>query len=203
MVTGATSLSMVRDELFATMAETQQYLEQFLEARDNGVLLQNAVSNLQQIKGILSLVELTGAELLAEETRALAMDIPAGATDDRNHQLTAINNALHVLRSYLEQLEAHWVEMPELLLPAINKLRIAGKQTPLPESFFFAARLDVQRPLLPSSTAGTTDVLLQARRLRHMYQVGLLGFIREENIQASLRLMMRAMQRLDRSVKRP
>lgn len=198
MVTGATPLSMVRDELFATMAETQQYLEQFLEARDNGVLLQNAVSNLQQIKGILSLVELAGAELLAEETRALAMDIPAGATDDRNDQLTAINNALHVLRSYLEQLEAHWVEMPELLLPAINKLRIAGKQTPLPESFFFAARLDVQRPLLPSSTAGTTDVLLQARRLRHMYQVGLLGFIREENIQASLRLMMRAMQRLDR-----
>ena len=99
MVIGATSLSMVRDELFATMAETQQYLEQFLEARDNGALLQNAVSNLQQIKGILSLVELAGAEQLAEETRVLAMDIPTGATDDRNDQLTAINNALHVLRS--------------------------------------------------------------------------------------------------------
>ena len=198
MVIGATSLSMVRDELFATMAETQQYLEQFLEARDNGALLQNAVSNLQQIKGILSLVELAGAEQLAEETRVLAMDIPTGATDDRNDQLTAINNALHVLRSYLEQLEAHWVEMPELLLPAINKLRVAGKQAPLPESFFFAARLDVQRPAVPPSTAGATDVLLQARRLRHMYQVGLLAFIREDNIQASLRLMMRAMQRLDR-----
>ncbi len=198
MVIGATSLSMVRDELFATMAETQQYLEQFLEARDNGALLQNAVSNLQQIKGILSLVELAGAEQLAEETRVLAMDIPTGATDDRNDQLTAINNALHVLRSYLEQLETHWVEMPELLLPAINKLRVAGKQTPLPESYFFAARLDVQRPAVPPSTTGATDVLLQARRLRHMYQVGLLAFIRDENVQASLRLMMRAMQRLDR-----
>ncbi len=137
MAIGATSLSMVRDELFATMAETQQYLEEFLDARDNGALLQNAVTNLQQVKGILSLVELTGAELLAEEARALAMDIPVGATDDRNNQLTAINNALHVLRSYLEQLEAHRVEMPELLLPAINKLRIAGQQKPLPESFFF------------------------------------------------------------------
>ncbi len=198
MVIGATPLSMVRDELFATMAETQQYLEQFLEARDNGMLLQSAVSNLQQIKGILSLVELTGAELLAEETRILAMDIPAGATDERNDQLTAINNALHVLRSYLEQLEANWVEMPELLLPAINKLRLAGKQAALPESFFFAARLDAQRPVVSSKAAGAVDALLQARRLRHMYQVGLLAFIRDENAQASLRLMMRALLRLDR-----
>ena len=197
MVIGATSLSMVRDELFATMAETQQYLEQFLEARDNGMLLQSAVSNLQQIKGILSLVELAGAEMLAEETRSLAMDIPTGATAERNDQLTAINNALHVLRSYLEQLEAHWVEMPELLLPAINKLRIAGKQAALPESFFFAARLDVQRPIVSSKAAGAVDALLQARRLRQMYQVGLLAFIRDENAQASLRLMMRALLRLD------
>ena len=126
---GATSLSMVRDELFATMAETQQYLEQFLDARDNGALLQHAVTNLQQIKGILSLVELTGAELLAEEAHTLTMDIPVGATEERNEQLTAINNALHVLRSYLEQLEANWIEMPELLLPAINKLRSAGQQS--------------------------------------------------------------------------
>ena len=198
MVIGATSLSMVRDELFATMAETQQYLEQFLESRDDGSLLQSAVGNLQQIKGILSLVELAGAELLAEETRALAMDIPAGATEERNDQLTAINNALHVLRSYLEQLEAHWVEMPELLLPAINKLRLAGKQAALPESFFFAARLDVQRPVDSSKTTVAADALLQARRLRHMYQVGLLAFIRDDNAQASLRLMMRALLRLDR-----
>lgn len=197
MAIGATSLSMVRDELFATMAETQQYLEEFLDARDNGALLQNAVTNLQQIKGILSLVELTGAELLAEEARVLAMDIPVGATDERNNQLTAINNALHVLRSYLEQLEAHRVEMPELLLPAINKLRIAGQQSPLPESFFFAARVDAQRPASAQASSNSSDSATQARRLRHMYQVGLLAFIRDENPQASLRLMMRAMLRLD------
>ena len=204
MVIGATSLSVVRDELFATMAETQQYLEEFLDARDNGALLQNAVTNLQQIKGILSLVELAGAGLLAEEARALAMDIPVGATDERNHQLTAINNGLHVLRSYLEQLAAHRVEMPELLLPAINKLRIAGQQNPLPESFFFAVRVDVQRPAQSQSvtdntdSTDSTDKMALARRLRHMYQVGLLAFIRDENLQASLRLMMRALLRLDK-----
>lgn len=197
MAIGVTSLSMVRDELFATMAETQQYLEQFLETRDNAVLLQEAVSNLQQIKGILKLVGLTGAELLAEEAHALALNIPSGATEERNDQFTAINNALHVLHSYLQRLETDWVEMPELLLPAINKLRAADKQSFLPESYFFAVRVDAERPVSSDPVTITPDDELLARRLRHMYQIGLLAYIRAEQPIAGLRLMMRALLRLD------
>ena len=49
MVTGATSLSLVRDELFTTIEETEQSLEQFIAERNNGSLLQQAVENLQQV----------------------------------------------------------------------------------------------------------------------------------------------------------
>ena len=45
MVTGATSLSLVRDELFATMEEAEQSLEHFIIDRNNGGLLQQAVEN--------------------------------------------------------------------------------------------------------------------------------------------------------------
>lgn len=196
MVTGATSLGMVRAELFATMADTQQCLEQFLEERDSGVLLQQAVTNLQQIKGILSVIELAGAELLAQEMQTLAMDIPAGADDDRNDQLTAINNALHVLRRYLEQLEANWIEMPELLLPAINKLRSANKQPRLPESYFFSAKLNFQRPE-PRAQETPQDGQKIARRLRQMYQMGLLSLLKDEKVTASYEMMKRALYRLD------
>lgn len=65
MVTGATSLSLVRDELFTTIEETEQSLEQFIAERNNGSLLQQAVENLQQVRGTLNLIELAGAELLA------------------------------------------------------------------------------------------------------------------------------------------
>ena len=201
MAIGATSLSMVRDELFATMAETQQYLEDFLETRDSAVLLQKVVNNLQQIKGIMALLSLTGAELLAEEIYALALSIPAGVTEERDDQFTAINNALHVLRSYLKRLETDWVAMPELLLPAINKLRAAGKQSLLPESYFFAARVDAERPLEADKTTITAAEQQQARRLRHMYQIGLLAYIRDANPTASLRLMMRALLRLEQLYK--
>lgn len=196
MVTGATSLSMVRNELFTTMVDTQGFLEQFLEERDNGTLLQQAVTNFQQIKGILSLIELTGAELLAQEMQTMAMDIPVGADQGRNEQLMAINNALHVLHRYLEQLEANWVEMPELLLPAINNLRAATQQPRLPESYFFSVRLNLQHPNRQPRPQ-QADWVSTARRLRQMYQVGLLSILREERLGASYGLMGRAMERLD------
>ncbi|NQD92525.1 ferrous iron transporter B, partial [Pseudomonas sp. CrR25] len=126
-----------------------------------------------------------------------ATDIPAGAGEERDVQLSALSNALHVLRRYLENVEAHRQEMPELLLPAINDLRLAGGQQALPESFFFSVRLDQARPRSAPAALDAAAKEIQGRRLRHMYQVGLLGFIREQHPQASLRLMGRALGRLD------
>lgn len=197
MVSGATSLNLVRDELFTTMEEAESSLEHFIADRHNGSLLQQAVENLHQVRGTLNLIELTGAELLAQEVLDQATDIPAGAGEERDVQLSALSNALHVLRRYLENVDAHRQEMPELLLPAINDLRHAGSQPALPESFFFSVRLDHNRPrTAPSSVEGAARES-ESRRLRHMYQVGLLGFIRGQNPQASLKLMGRALARLD------
>jgi hypothetical protein len=197
MVTGVTSLSVVRDELFATIDEAELSLEQFIAERDNGSLLQQAVENLQQVRGTLKLIELAGAEMLAQEVLQQATDIPAGAGEERDGQLSALSNALHVLRRYLEIVDAHRQEVPELLLPAINELRQACAQPALPESFFFSVRLDHPRPVTSSPAVVFDPRSVEVKRLRHMYQIGLLGFLREENSAASLKLMLRAMARLD------
>ncbi|MVW75953.1 ferrous iron transporter B [Pseudomonas xionganensis] len=197
MASGASSLSLVRDELFTTMEEAESSLEQFIADRHNGSLLQQAVENLHQVRGTLNLVELAGAELLAQEVLDQATDIPTGAGNERDTQLSALSNALHVLRRYLEHVEANRQEMPELLLPAINDLRQAGGQAPLAESFFFSVRLDHPRPRTAPVALDAAAKENEGRRLRHMYQVGLLGFIREQNVQASLKLMGRALGRLD------
>ncbi len=196
MATGASSLGVVREELFATISETQQSLERFLEERDSGTQLQRSVHNLQQIKGILSLVGLAGAEMLAQEMQAMAMNIPAGAHAQYDEPLSAINNGLHVLHSYLEQLEANWVEMPELLLPAINQLRTAAGQSRLPESYFFSARLNVERPSRPPVRELPEPEKVLARQ-RHLYQLALLSLIREHNVQPALDAMKRLVLQMD------
>lgn len=197
MTTGATSLSMVRDELFSTMEQTELLLEQFIAERNNSSYLQQAVESLQQIRGTLNLIELAGAELLAQEIFQQANDIPAGAGEERNAQLSALSTALFVLRRYLESVDLHRHEFPELLLPAINELRQSNAMPLLPESFFFSVRLDSPRPEITTLTADSVATPAQGKRLRHMYQVGLLGFLRGDDPQASLKLMTRAMTRLD------
>ena len=197
MVSGATSLSLVRDELFTTMEEAETCLEHFIVERDNASLLQQAVGNLQQVRGTLNLIELTGAELLAQEVLNQAADIPAGAGEERNAQLTALSNALHVLRRYLENLEAHRQEIPELLLPAINELRHSANQTPLPESFFYTVRLDSERPAGVPANLDASARAEVIRRMRHLFQTGLLAYIREADHQTGLKQMERALTRLD------
>ena len=194
---GVTSLNLVRDELFATMAEAEQYLEQFIAERQNGGLLQQAVGSLQQVRGTLKLIELAGAELLAQEILRLGMDIPVDAGPERDAQLTALSGALHVLRSYLEGLDVHRQEIPELLLPAINDLRHSVGQPPLPASFFFTVRLDQARPPAELPVVAPDVRQAQARLLRHMYQLGLIGFLRDDNHLPGLKLMARALARFD------
>ncbi|MFG0806926.1 ferrous iron transporter B [Pseudomonas fluvialis] len=195
MVKGGTSLALVRDELYATMEQAELSLEQFIVERDNGSLLQHAIEALQQVRGTLSLIELTGAEMLAQEVYQQATDIPTGAGSERDGQLSALCKALFVLRRYLENVELLRQELPEALLPTINELRQAGHLPSLPESFFFSVRLDQPRPHDGHSGAGLDAAL--SRRLQHMYQLGLLDYLRGNNLPASLKLMMRALQRMD------
>ncbi|SFB53471.1 ferrous iron transporter B [Azotobacter beijerinckii] len=194
----ATSLTLVRDELFATIEEAEQRLEQFIAERHNDSLLQQIVANLQQVRGILTLIELTGAELLALEVLQQAIDIPVGIGQEQDGRLAALGNALHVLRRYLEGVDMHHQDLPELLLPAVNDLRQAAGLALLPESHFFSVHLDASRPSCRSSIEGGRIQADEVARLRHMYQIGLLGFIREQSLPASLGLMLRAISRLDR-----
>ena len=61
------SLKMVHDELLATIEQSALRLEQFASDRTNGELLQNCIEGVRQIRGTLSLIQLKGVDLLADE----------------------------------------------------------------------------------------------------------------------------------------
>lgn len=191
-------LELVREGLFETIAHTEDSLERFICDRNDGVPLQQAIDGLQQMRGILELVELPSGCLLVQEMMRMAMGIPAGAGDDRNQQLAALGTGLHILRRYLESVDSRFAAAPELLLPAIDVIRAAAGLTLLPESFFFSVALD--QPHAVDTTSSSEEVRpAAASRLRHMFQIGLLGYCRDDNPEPSLRLMERAMVRLTAS----
>ncbi|MGM0433123.1 MAG: chemotaxis protein [Pseudomonadota bacterium] len=192
------SFGLVREEIEQTIGQAEQSLEQFQENRESEEDLQNCVDYLNQLRGIFSLVELKGGALLCQEAVVLANEVPVGATDDKNNLLTALNNALFTLRRYIEYYQRQQVDRPELLLPVVNEIREARRDTPYPDSWFFGTSLSAApdfcsgRSVPPLETSEESEFEVHARRFRLMYQVGLLGLLRNQDPRTSRRLISRA-----------
>jgi hypothetical protein len=195
MLTGATSLDLVRDELFSSLGEVENLLQQFLDDRHNGSLLQQAIEGLEQLRGTFELIELSGAALLLHEMVALATDVPEHDGTERNGPLSALCDGLFLLERYIEQCRQQGHERPELLIPTINELRKhRGDAAPLSESHFYP--LDAETlPVQLKSGAASSMERRAFNRLRQMYQLGLLALIRDDGISAATPLLQRALQR--------
>jgi hypothetical protein len=192
------SLKMVQDELVATIEQSAVRLEQFAQDRNNGELLQNCIDGIKQIRGILSLIQLKGVDLLADELATHITDITLGEDEKTDAKLELLTSSFFILPRYLEYCTQTARSMAMLLIPHINELRLARRATPLPESYFYSANLIKPAPLTsPSRQELPEDLSVLVRRLRHMYQTALLNVLKGVQVRASLGMMTRSLQRLE------
>ena len=196
-ITNATSLTLLKDEIDATLSQAESSLEAWAEDSSRDGELQECARAFHQVRGICQMLELPAASLMAEEMELVAGDI-AGRSDS-TARTAALGNAIVLLQRYLEYVQLKDQALPELVVDGINELRRAAGKSLIPESHFF--KLDLSRPRYPQapeSTVRPEELPRLCRRLRHMYQVGLLGVIRGENPSANLKIMCRALERIDR-----
>jgi len=200
LATKTSSIDLVHGEIEATIRKAEQSLESFHENRESSEDLQNCIDYLHQLRGIFVLVELQGGVLLCQEAVSVANEVPVGASNAKDNLLTSLNDALFVLRRYVEYFERRREDHPELILPIINNLRVSRREAPFSDSHFFSVDLgftaDFCECILPDKTPYDGDFEHRARRLRHMYQVALLGLLKDENKDINLKLMMRACESL-------
>jgi len=187
----------LKDEIFAVIVEAENQLNTFFDNRKNSIALQIAIEKIQQINGILTLIDNKAARLLATEILNQLINIPTGVGDSKNNLLTSIVEALYTLHRYLEHFGSKKVLLPELVIPAINKMRINNHQTEISESVFFNIKI-TSRPSTVAPKLDSTKYSKLVRQMRHMFQVGLLGIIKDNNISASIKLMKRAISALDK-----
>jgi len=190
------SLNLVHDELVSSIEQAASKLEEFVGKMEDGELLQACIEGMQQISGTLSLVQLHGADLLAKEILALANEITIG-DEGIEARLSAMTNAFFIVPRYLEYTLQTKRGMPVLLIPFVNELRQVRHEKPLQESYFFDVDLTKGRSLAGQGSAVLSeDLTAVVRRLRHMYQVGLVRLLRGKQVKPSLGMMQRAMERL-------
>ncbi|MEX1031942.1 MAG: pilus assembly protein, partial [Cellvibrionaceae bacterium] len=131
-----------------------------------------------------------------QEALALANEITVG-DDDVEHRLSALTSAFFVIPRYIEYTLQTRRSMPVLLISTVNELRQARGERPLEESYFFEVDLRRGKDLAGQGSAVLSeDLSALVRRLRHMYQAGLVNVLRGKRVKASLGMMQRAMQRL-------
>ncbi len=195
------SLNLVRDELVATIEEAARNLERFVSSQEDGEALQACVDSVAQIVGTLKLIEFRGAELLAQELLLSAKEISPGNNGPKFERcLEVISSTFFVLSRYLEYVQQTERKVPVLLIPQINELRKLRGEVVYPECHFFQVDLS-KSPALPACDrleVEGAELTSSVRRIRHMYQIGLLGFIKERQVKNSIAMMRRGLKRLRR-----
>lgn len=193
-----TSLNLVSDELVATIEQSAAKLEQFVSDSQNSELLTSCVEGIEQISGTLKLIQLHGAIMLAEEILSAARGIAEDPDHVSEETLSVLTGSFFILPRYLEYTQQTRRGMPALLIPYINELRQMRKQSPIPECEFFSADTSYSfRPKASATAIEAEDLSALIRRLRHMFQVGLLNTLQGKQTRSALGIMQRALERLE------
>lgn len=195
LIPNLSSLNLVKTEVDATLAQVEAQVGAFVEERDNPAPLASCVEGLDQVHGALRLIELPGAVELAAGMAQLIRQVQANGAEAADTTFAALGQGLMVLGRYLEYVQIRQGAWPQLLVPAINQVRAALGQAPLPEGYF------VSLPMLPAAPEVTQLELAPAqlnslvRRIRLMYQTGLIAVLRDQAEFPHYRMMMRACER--------
>jgi chemosensory pili system protein ChpA (sensor histidine kinase/response regulator) len=187
------TLDLVGRELNNTLGEARTALETYVEQPENVVLLQRCVSDLHQVQGVLRLLEIFGAALLAEEMEQVTHYLLTPASQKNQAEtLDALMRAMVQLPSYVERVLAGGRDLALVLLPLLNDLRAVRGSPLLSEGTLLLLNLKSDQqasPVAPGAGEQTLSVAQWARRLRTRFQLGLVGWIRGERPEQNLEIL--------------
>jgi chemosensory pili system protein ChpA (sensor histidine kinase/response regulator) len=199
------TLHVVAKELATTLSDARMALEAYAERVDQRQMLERCADHLHLAHGVLRLVEVYGAALLAEEMEQVTRYLlEMGADERRNDEkrqsdgLDALMRAMVQLPTYLERVLSGGRDLALVLLPLLNDLRSVRGSPLLSEGTLLLLNLKSDQPARKAAPNDSPILLAQwARRLRPRFQVGLLGLIRGERTAQNLEILAKVAEKLE------
>ncbi|MGD8955740.1 MAG: Hpt domain-containing protein [Chromatiaceae bacterium] len=179
------TLRWIRGELDQTLREARNSLEDFVEGQNER--LGECVDRLHHVHGVLEMVQVYGAAMLADEMEQLALALSQGQVKRPESAAEALMLGMVQLPAYLEKIEGGSADIPMALLPLLNDLRAARDAALVTETSLFAPKLnsviaaDTVRP-----GSGNRDLPRIIQHQRSHYHRGLLNWIRGQDEHAAL-----------------
>ena len=193
------ALEWVKGEIDETLKQARYALEAFVETPDDTNRLEFSLSYIHQVFGTLQMVEFFGAALLAEEMEHLNQALIDGRTPANGDNLAVLMQAIIQLPTYLDQLKQGQHDLPIVILPLLNDLRAARGESLLSETALFSPDLSAAKRFVgePDYTPFTKAQTIQLiRKLRQMYQLALLGWLKGDDVSGSLEFLAKSVGRM-------
>ena len=195
------TLHIVAKELSATLNDARASLEAYAERPDQREMLEKCADQLHSAHGVLRMVEVYGAALLAEEMEHVTRYL-LGSSSDQKRQvdgLDALMRSMVQLPTYLERVLSGGRDLALVLLPLLNDLRSVRGSPLLSEGTLLLLNLKSDQNATPQLTQGEQSISVAqwARRLRPRFQIGLLGYIRGERTVQNLEILAKVTEKLE------
>ncbi len=184
------ALNWVKKELDETLKLASQTLEEYVEGGRDAALLQQSALHLHQAYGTLQMVEVYGAAQLAEELEITLQALARGELGQAGHDAyEVLARAVLQLQEYLNRVHAGQADTPAVLLPLLNDLRALRGVALLSEGALFPldlTPLETQPPGVKPARLAAPQAAAMVKRLRTFYQLGLLGWLRGQEMDKNL-----------------
>ncbi len=179
-----TTLQWVKPELDDTLSIAREALESYVDNPGRPDCMRTCADHLHQVHGTLRMVELYGAAMVTAEMEALATALLEEQVTHREEAYAALMRGLMQLPDYLERLSSGHRDVPVVLLPLLNDLRVSRGQEPLTEAAMFHPNLDAFLP--EQAPAAMSEAYAEAHRgeladLRLRFQQQLLAWFRGQD----------------------
>jgi hypothetical protein len=192
----ASTLNLVRKEVDGALDQAAVQLEHYAES-GNADDLKGFLGEIQQVRGTFKMLDFRAGERLCEELADTGRTLAQLEGENRN-ALEAFSKSIMILKRYVEMVANGQLVAPGLLLEVINDVRKSRQEKALPGAYFFMVNL---RPKLEIPPAAARPTPIPYRRVRQLFQIGLLGVMRNQGRKGALNVMGRAVSRIEKAAR--
>ncbi len=198
------TIALLQTEFRRSVDELAELANGFVVESEHDETLRNEqltafAAKLAQIRGVASIAELAGVKLLADEMLGCISAVTEQQLEWQKF-VPVLQDTLRLVQLYLEHIIQNKCDNPCLLLPEIGGFRQLQGKPPVYEYQVLGNENWPTGAGLQHPGRLIDDQRAELKRLRHMYQLGLLNIIRNTNRDHAFEMLVRVAGRVRRTV---
>ena len=177
------ALALVQDEAQQSLADALQALTQFIDNPTDSKSLEQCITYLHQINGLVEMLNLQGAYLLSKEMLTSAVATRDITTENLIDIQDSLLKGLLILPNYLKLLGFELEDHPLRLIETINELRVARSEEKIKEQSLFKPNLSIRLPeiVAPIPNQKIPETRLPQDKISHAFQISLLNWLKNND----------------------